>query len=159
MNVIKRQSIANWISLGTLIFALIGFILYAVNIGSAGYFNGVTVSSLVTWCVIAMVLVVVTIAMAQFSFDGIVGKVYGIVLDALRILIPLLLFIAMFAFISSRVEGLAYIYFSNPDVLETIQTSENLASATTAITGFVFFGISAFVDIIAAFFSAKKKNV
>ena len=97
-----------------------------------------------------MVLVVVTIAMAQFSFDGIVGKVYGIVLDALRILIPLLLFIAMFAFISSRVEGLAYIYFSNP---------ENLASATTAITGFVFFGISAFVGIIAAFFSAKKKNV
>lgn len=88
MNVIKRQSIANWISLGTLVFALIGFILYAVNIGSAGYFNGVTVSSLVTWCVIAMVLVVVTMAMAQFSFDGIVGKVYGIVLDALRILIP-----------------------------------------------------------------------
>lgn len=158
MNVIKRQSIANWISLGTLVFALIGFILYAVNIGSAGYFNGVTVSSLVTWGVIAMVLVVVTIAMAQFSFDGIVGKVYGIVLDALRILIPLLLFIAMFAFISSRVEGLAYINFSNPDVLETIQTPENLASATTAITGFVFFGISAFVGIIAAF-SAKKKNV
>lgn len=36
MNVIKRQSIENWISLGTLVFALIGFILYAVNIGSAG---------------------------------------------------------------------------------------------------------------------------
>lgn len=106
MNVIKRQSIANWISLGTLIFALIGFILYAVNIGSAGYFNGLTVSSLVTWGVIAMVLVVVTIAMAQFSFDGIVGKIYGIVLDALRILIPLLMFIAMFAFISSGLKVL-----------------------------------------------------
>ncbi|MFR1632975.1 MAG: hypothetical protein ACLSU0_07455 [Oscillospiraceae bacterium] len=106
MNVIKRQSIANWISLGTLVFALIGFILYAVNIGSAGYFNGITVSSLVTWGVIAMVLVVVTIAMAQFSFDGIVGKVYGIVLDALRILIPLLMFIAMFAFISSGLKVL-----------------------------------------------------
>lgn len=106
MNVIKRQSIANWISLGTLIFALIGFILYAVNIGSAGYFNGLTVSSLVTWGVIAMVLVVVTMAMAQFSFDGIVGKVYGIVLDALRILIPLLMFIAMFAFISSGLKVL-----------------------------------------------------
>ena len=37
MNVIKRQSIANWISLGTLVFALIGFILYTVNIGSAGW--------------------------------------------------------------------------------------------------------------------------
>lgn len=106
MNVIKRQSIANWISSGTLVFALIGFILYAVNIGSAGYFNGITVSSLVTWGVIAMVLVVVTIAMAQFSFDGIVGKVYGIVLDALRILIPLLMFIAMFAFISSGLKVL-----------------------------------------------------
>ena len=60
MNVIKRQSIANWISLGTLVFALIGFILYAVNIGSAGYFNGITVSALVTGGVIARVLVVVT---------------------------------------------------------------------------------------------------
>ena len=55
-------------------------------------------------------------------------------------------------------EGLAYIYGSNSDILATIQTPENLASTYVAIAGFVLFGIAAIVGIVAAFFGAVKKE-
>lgn len=158
LNFIKKQSIATWVSILTLLLAVVALIVYGVNVGGAGYFNGSTVSSVVTCGIIALVVILVALVMSQFAFEGLVGKVYGIVLDALRILVPLLLFIGMFAFISSRVEGLAYIYFSNEEILATIQTPENLASAHSAIAGFILFGVAALVGIVAAFFTAKKKQ-
>ena len=70
----------------------------------------------------------------------------------------MLLLLGLDYFVATRMEGLAYIYGSNSDILATIQTPENLASTYVAIAGFVLFGIAAIVGIVAAFFGAAKKE-
>ena len=43
MEFIKKQSVSTWITLGALIMALIGAILYGVNVGAVGYYHDVTI--------------------------------------------------------------------------------------------------------------------
>ena len=47
LNFIKKQSIATWVSILTLLLAVVALIVYGVNVGGAGYFNGSAVSSVV----------------------------------------------------------------------------------------------------------------
>ena len=65
---------------------------------------------------------------------------------------------AVLAIVSARVEGFAFIYFSNAEVLQEIQTPANISSAHGAIANIVFLAITAVVGIIGAFFSTRKAN-
>ena len=150
MNFIAKQTIGTWITLGALILTLVGAILYGVNT-SSGYYTDVVSGSLVACTVLAMIAMAALLVLSQFSFDGLIGKIVGIVVDLLKIVIPMLLFFALFGFVSTRIEGLAYIYGSNEEILATIQTPENLNSTYVAITGFVFYGIAAVGAVVAAF--------
>ena len=65
-------------------------------------------------------------------------------------------------FVSTRVEGLGYIFGSDENVLDEIQTEENMRSAYTAIAGFVFYAVTWLVALVACFCgmtkAAKKAN-
>ena len=115
---------------------------------------------MVTFSVLEIVFLVLIIVVPQFQYKGIAEKVVNIVLDVLRILAAVFLVLALLNFISARVEGLAYIYFSNPDILETIQAPEtgNLASAQSAIAGFVLYGITWVAAMVGAFFTVGRKK-
>ena len=106
----------------------------------------------------ALIGLIAAILVVVLSLSGNNNKVVSVLRDALKIAAPVLLLLALFYFVATRMEGLAYIYGSNSDILATIQTPENLASTYVAIASFVLFGIAAIVGIVAAFFGAVKKE-
>lgn len=158
MNFLKKQSIGTFVSLGACVLAIVAAIIYGVNVASEGYFMKMSVSSVVVCSVFAILLLAAVVALAQFEFEGLVGKVVTIVADAVKILVPILLAIALMALISSRVEGLAYLYFSNEDVLAAIQTPANMSSASVAITSFIMYGVALIASVVAACFGVYKKS-
>ena len=60
--------------------------------------------------------------------------------------------------ISGRAEGLGFIYFSNADVLQEVQTPANMSSATGTIANMICLGVAAIFAMIAAFFTLRKKE-
>lgn len=158
MNFLKKQSIGTFVSLGACVLAIVAAIIYGVNVASEGYFMKMSVSSVVVCSVFAILLLAAVVTLAQFEFGGIVGKVVTIVADAVKILVPILLAIALMTLIASRVEGLAYLYFSNEDVLAAIQTPANMSSASVAITSFIMYGVALIAAIVAACFGVYKKS-
>ena len=157
MDFIKKQSVSTWISVGAFIIAFVAIILFGVN-ASSGYFAGVGSAPVVAFGIIALLALVVVIILAQLEFDGLVGKIVKITCDVIKIIIPMFLMICVLSFLSTRMEGLAYIFGSNQEILDTIQTPENLSSAYTAIVGFIFFGVASLATMVSAFFELKKKD-
>ncbi len=158
MEFIKKQSVSTWITLGALIMALIGAILYGVNVGAVGYYHDVTIGILVVMTILVMIMLAALLVLAQFEFDCILGKIVNIVTDVFKILIPIFLGICLVNFIITRVEGFGFILFSDESVRLTMQTPENMASVYTAISGFVFYGIAMVAAMVAAFFGLRKKE-
>ncbi len=158
LDLIKKQTVGTWITLGTLILAIVSAIIYGVGVGSAGYFKGDYVVPLVVLTILAILFLAAIIVLPQFKFEGILGMIIDIVLDVLKIAVPILLGIAVILFIDSRVEGLAFIYFSNEDVLAVIQTPENMFSASNAITTMVMYFVTIVAACVAAFFGYHKKD-
>lgn len=150
----KKMTISSWLIIATFVIGLVGLILYFVN-NSTGYFEGEDSTGLVVSAIIALVAAILVIVLSLTGSDN---KVIAVLRDACKIVVPVLLFLALFYFVSTRLEGLSYIYGSNPDILATIQTPENLQSTYVAIAGFIFFGVAAIVGIVAAFFSSVKKE-
>lgn len=142
----------------TVILGIVSLIIYGVNVSSVGYFQGLGSGAVVATGILAVLFGVVAIASSLFHFDGIVGKIVDGLRSVLSILVPVLLMVCLLSFISIRAEGLAFIYGSDANALEEVQSPENMASASTAITGFIFFGISAIFGIVASFFNIPKKE-
>ena len=154
MNFLKKQSAGSWISILTAILTLVSLIVYAVNIGGAGYFQGASVSNLVLCCVIVIVLLAAVVAIAQVKGNNPVLK---LVSGLCQIAVPALLALCLINLIAARAEGLGFIYFSNPDVILEVQTPANLASATGTIVNMVCLGITTLLGMVAAFFTVKTK--
>lgn len=158
LDIIKKQSVGTWIALGTLLLTIVSAIVYGANVGGAGYFNSAGVSEVVIFSVLTIVFLAAIIVIPQFEYTGIVKTVVSVALDVLKIFTAIFLILALVYLVNGRIEGLAYIYFSNEDIIATIQTPENLASASGAITSFVFYGITWLAAAVGAFFAFKKKN-
>ena len=142
----------------SVLLGLVAVILYAVNVTSVGYFQGVTSALVPALGIVAVLCGALAIGSGLFQFDGLVGKIVDGVRSVLVILVPVLFMVCFLGFISARVEGLAFIFGSDANLLEEIQTPENMSSAMTAIVGFVFFAIASIVGIVASFFSITKKE-
>lgn len=157
LNIIKKQSVGTWITLGALILTVVSAIVYGVGIGGSeeGYFYGDVVGVLVAMTILAIVLELAVIALAQLEIKGIIGTVLYAVGGALKILIPILLSIAFITFISERLEGISYILFCDENLKEVNQTEANMASVSGAITTIIFYLITIVVTCVAAFFNIK----
>ena len=158
MSFLKKQRAGIYVTVLALILTVAALITYQVNIAGEGYFQNAVVAQAVIYPVIALVLEILVVVLAQISLKGAAVKAVDIVSGALRIVIPVLLVIAAMNVVSCRVEGFAFIYFSNQEVLQEVQTPANMASAHGAIANIVLLGVAAVVGIVAAFFSVEKKE-
>ncbi len=152
----KKQTAGSGITFVAFVLSIVAIIVYNVNINSAGYFENAKVPEAVMYNVLGIVFLAVILVMSQLSLKGAVDKVLTIVSDALRIGTPVFFIAALMKLVSSRVQGFAFIYFSNEEVLHEVQTAENMSSAHGTIANIVLLGVTAVVAMIAAFFSMKK---
>lgn len=154
----KKQSVGIWINAIVVILTLVSLIVYGVNISSDGYFKNGSVSNLVLYGVVAVVMLAIVIGLAQMQAEGSTALAVEIVSGILRIAVPVLLTLALVGLISARAEGLGFIFFSNEDVLLEVQTEANMSSATGTIANMICLGIAAVAAMIAAFFGLRKKE-
>lgn len=158
MEFVKKQSLGVFITAVATLLALVSFIIYVVNGAVIGYFQGTTRASIVIMSVISILFLVGSIVIANVKIEGLVGKMLGNVGDLFRVGAVIMLIASLLLFIGDRSEGLAYIFFSDLNVLDEIQTPANMASANTAITGFVFYGLTWVVTLVGSFFKVAKKD-
>ncbi|MCR5771121.1 MAG: hypothetical protein K6G87_07835 [Butyrivibrio sp.] len=141
----------------TFVCALLGFILYLININASGYFQGGSVPQAQLFVILSMVTIAIAICLYFVKVKGIAGKIADIAGDILSVVSPVLLSASLMTLVGSRVEGFAFIYFSNADVLTEVQTPANLSSAHVAIANIVVMAIAIVAGIVWAFLG-KKKN-
>lgn len=155
---LKKFSAGAWIACCAAVLTLISLIVYAINVGSAGYFQGASVSNLVLYSILAIVLLCAALVIGQLKLNGTVGKVLKLVAGCCQIVAPVLIAFCLINLIAARVEGLGFIYFSNADVILEVQTPANLSSASGAIASMVCYGVSMIAAIVAAFVNVWKKE-
>ena len=141
MNATKKLSAGAWLSIVTCVLSLAALVAYLINTSAAGYFQNATVSNLVLMVVGAAVLEAAAVVLSMV-------KGAKKVVD--------LLALAFINLVSARVEGFAFIYFSNADVLLEVQTAANMSSATCAIVNLVLLAVSSIAGVVSAFFTLKK---
>ena len=156
MNAKKKLSAGTVVTLLAAVLAIVSFVIYSMGINGAGYFKDAAVSNLPVFLWLAVAALACALVLSKLSVKGAAGKVVDLVVGLLQIAAPVLLALCLINMVAGRVEGLGFIYFSNADVALEVQTPENLASASNAITAMVCFGISSLVAMVAAFFNLKK---
>lgn len=154
----KLLSVSNILAAASCLLALVGLIVYIVNVNSAGYFQGATIKFLIFYIILVMVLDLLIVGASFLKLDGILAKVLDIVLMVVKVAVPLFLMIAGMTIVLARAEGLAFIYGANEDVILEVQTPENLASSSTAIANAVILILGSVVGIVGAFFLPKERE-
>ena len=135
------------------ILSLAALVAYLINTSAVGYFQNATVSNLVLMVVGAAVLEAAAVVLSMVKGAK---KVVDLLTGLCQIAAPALLALAFINLVSARVEGFAFIYFSNADVLLEVQTAANMSSATCAIVNLVLLAVSSIAGIVSAFFTLKK---
>lgn len=156
MAILKKLTFGSVSALVALVLALVGVIAYYVNIGSVGYFEGAAVSSAALWLWLAIVALAAVVALALVELNANAAKIVDIVSGALRIAAPAGLIASAMLLVEARAQGLAFIYFSNEEVLAEVQTAANLSSATCAIVTIAVLAVAGIVGVVSAFFRVKK---
>lgn len=169
MEFIKKQGIGTWVSLISVVLAVVAMIVYGVatNVGAdlliangSEFFyeskgNATMNASVVTCGVLALVLLVGAIVASQFKFDGVVAKVVDIVVGVARILFPIFITIALLAFLSGSFTGLGWTFFSNA---ELDINPDAVTTGKTAIAGLIIFGVAMVAGLVAPFFAVVKED-
>lgn len=156
MAILKKQTFGSISALLALVLALVGTIVYFINIGSTGYFEDAAVPTAATLMLLSVVALAAVVVLAQLNLSAVADKILDIVSGALRIAAPAGLIGAAMLLIEARAQGLAYIYFSNEEVLAEVQTAANLSSASGAIAAIALLAVAAIVAVVSAFFKVKK---
>lgn len=156
MAILKKQTFGSICTAVAALLSLIGIIVYYINIGSVGYFQNASVADVELYGWLALVALAAVVAGAQISVNPVADKAIDVVSGLLRIAAPAGLMAAVMQLIASRAQGLAFIYFSNPEVLAEVQTASNLSSATGTIAAIVLLAVAAIASVVAAFFRVKK---
>ena len=135
---------------------IVSFVVYSINIGGEGYFQGAAVSQMpLTWAAVAA-LVVAEIVAALVNVKGAAAKVVDLVVGVLQIAAPAIVAYCLICLVGARVEGLGFIFFSNADVAKEVQTAANMSSATMAIASMVCYAVSMLAAIVSSFIDLKK---
>ena len=152
MNATKKLSAGAWLSIVTCVLSLAALVAYLINTSAAGYFQNATVSNLVLMVVGAAVLEAAAVVLSMVKGAK---KVVDLLTGLCQIAAPALLALAFINLVSARVEGFAFIYFSNADVLLEVPAA-NMSSATCAIVNLVLLAVSSIAGVVSAFFTLKK---
>ena len=171
LNLVKKQGLGTWITLGTMLLSVIGLIIYGAALsggmdlitanGSQPFYeatrpeDSAMMTMVVTCGILSLVFLCAAVVLGQLKFEGLVGKIVDIVVGALRVVAPALLMVTILYFVYGSFTGLGWTLFSNEE-LEI--NPEAVAVAHTVITGIVFLVIAAIASIVAVFFGINKKQ-
>lgn len=160
MNLFRKLSVSSYISILSVLVGLIGFIFYFVTKGTNGYFFLSFSASSIIFFVFAVLFIVLAIVLRVFDFkaEGILAKVLDLVPSVLSVLGSIFFALSAMFYISPKVEGLAFIFFSKPDVIETMQTPANLFSSKLVLTTFILMLVACLVQVVSCFFTGKKEE-
>ena len=156
MAILKKQTFSSVATVLALVLAIAGLIAYAINVGSTVYFENAVVPNALTASALAAVALAAAVVLAQLKVNGVVCKLLDLVSGALRIAAPAGLMAGAILLVAARAQGLAYIYFSNEEVLAEVQTAANLSSASCAIASVALLAVAALGGVVAAFGKLKK---
>ena len=81
---IKKQSVGIWFNIIVAVLTIVSVIVYGVNISGDGYFQNASVGNLVAYCVIAVIMLVAVIVLAQPKFTGTAALVTEIISGGAR---------------------------------------------------------------------------
>lgn len=154
----RKMAAGSVITFITLVLSVVSFAVYRMNIKGEGYFQNAAVPMAANLTVAAIILAAAVLIAGQFQLSGIADVILKLVTGAVRIIVPVLCIAAMMYVIDGRIEGFAFIYMSNEEVLHEVQTAANMSSAHGAIANIVLLGVSALFGIIAAFFNMSKQK-
>ena len=151
---LKHNDTAVVFSLVAIIFTAIGYGLYTLNVASEGYFNGGKVAHFdVLSIAIIGALVVSFILTLCNKGSRILSLITGILLLASIALIAY----SFLTLINDRVYGFGVLFFSNQDVLDTMQTPENMVSAFVAIGAIAMYVVAWLITLLRTFMNDSKK--
>lgn len=154
----RKMAAGSVITFITLVLSVVSFAVYRMNIKGEGYFQNAAVPMAANLTVAAVILAAAVLIAGQFQLSGIADVILKLVTGAVRIIVPALCIAAMMYVIDGRIEGFAFIYMSNEEVLHEVQTAANMSSAHGAIANIVLLGVSALSGMIAAFFNMSKQK-
>ncbi len=159
MNFIKKQTISTWITLLVFILAIVSVAIYAAgnSMPGATQFNATVSGSFMAESVIEIIFLAAIIALSEFKLGGLIGDIIEWVVWALKVIVCILPFLAVVAFLTARVQGLANLYFGDENIVANLQTPENLAAASMAIVTAVMYAVTGVIAMVAAFFRPYKK--
>lgn len=160
MNLFRKLSVSSYISILSALVGLIGFIFYFVTKGTNGYFYLASSASTIVFFVFAVLFIVLAIFLRVFDFkvEGILAKVLDLVPSVLSVLGSIFFALSAMFYISPKVEGLAFIFFSNADVIATMQTPANLLSSKLVLVTFILMLVACLVQVVSCFFTGKKEE-
>lgn len=151
---LKHNGMAVVFSLIAILFTAIGYGLYNLNVVSAGYFNGGKVAyfDIISIAIIGALVVSFILTLCNKG-SRILSLLTGILLLASIALIAY----SFLTLINDRVYGFGVLFFSNQDVLDTMQTSENMVSAFVAIGAIAMYVVAWLTTLLRTFMNDCKK--
>lgn len=156
LDFLKKQSVSTYLTLAAFILALVAMSVYCANGNVEGYFKGTNPGGIITFSVFSVILLAIVLVLTQVNVENkTVMLVIRICSDILKVVSAVFMIVVMMNFIQTRLNGLSYIFFSNDSVKQEVATPINLASAYTAIAGFVIYVIAWLVALVNVYFSFR----
>lgn len=181
-DIFKKIGVGVWISVAAVVLAVVALIIYGVMLDTgdgvfpqgtqAGvYFYKNEFGSVTTLGVLGLFFIVIAIAgglfnfeelFAKLNFDGvlakvfkILGKVCNVIVDALRVVAPVLFMLMIMSMVQIMYNGFAWSLFSNEELAidpKAVETSYLM------IVTAVMLLITSITCMVAAFFGLRKKG-
>lgn len=148
---IKNWKAGNYVSCLAFVITVVAMIFYGINV-SGGYWSGSSVDGVVALEVWTLIVIVASLVVSQINL-GIISRVAT---GLLKIAVPILLTFAAMTFLAARVEGLGFILAPDENLIDVLQTPENMASVRNTIITAALYFVGAIAGMVAAFMSEKK---
>lgn len=158
LNFKNLLTVGNILTCLTLILTIVALSLYGKSVSVEGYFMNSGDGLVYALTALSIVFLVAIICLNFIELDGWFGFAKSILKDVLIVLTVVFLMIAMMTFIGSKVEGFAFIFFSNDVGKDEIQTPENLASAQATIVAIIMYAVTWLFATVASYFSMDRKK-
>lgn len=151
---LKNNEVAIILNVIAIVLTLVGFVLYNVNVTAEGYFNG---GAVVNFSLYSMLIIVALVGSFILSLANRGNRVISAISSILQVAAVVLIAVCFLNLISDRSYGLGVLFFSNQDVLDTMQTPENMASAYVAITAIAVYVVAWLLTVVRTFVNDKCK--
>ena len=151
---LKNNMVAIMFNVIALVLTVVGYALYNMNITAEGYFNG---GAVVNFPLYSIIIIVALVASLILSLINKGSRVISIITGILQLAAVVLIAACFLNLISDRVYGFGVLFFSNQDVLDTMQTPENMSSAYVAIASIAAYVVAWIMTVVRTFVNDKKK--